>query len=310
MKLNLRPNSHFARFIFPAIFVLGLILQASAELPAGYQNFTPERKQAILWQKIENSEYQNLPPIPAGGWGSIFQKLKSFLTLRETFDTSSDEMPASRGKTKFIHPSGTVFKVLFKPSNTSGYTGIFSQNSQGLARLSLAGNPADIGSYTPGMALKFFIKGQPSVNVAVMYSLEGQGANQNFFKYAFSNHIPKPSSLTLKILGEWFALFVRNPFVLSMDHFAAFENNGLKVQSPKSPWQVVFEPNHQLDINPNSKSDFRIELAQIKPSSLLYTVKAKEKSNSSLVVIGELFAVSRGISSEYGDHSLFFQHRE
>ncbi len=283
---------------------------ASASLPVGYKKLNAEDKQSVLWQKLEAQKYNTLPPIPLGGWGSIFAKLKTVLTLNETFDHTSDEMPAARGQNKLLHSSGSVAQVQFVPSTDTPFTGTFRSGAIGLARLSLAGNPQALGSYTPGMALKFLLDGQASVNVAVMYSLDGQGEDTNFFLHSFSNRIPEPQSLMLKTLKLWFQVFVSNPLVLNVDHFASLNVDGSLVETPVVPYQLYFVPTMALQISNHSLNDFRADLAKIPAGSLLYVVMARRFAGDKAFEIGRLYTTSEMIASQYGDHQLFFQHRE
>jgi len=63
-------------------------------------------------------------------------------------------MPA--GRIKWIHPLGSCGKVKFVYNDAAKqYSGLFRGADNGIARLSLASDPAG-GSFAPGMALKFF----------------------------------------------------------------------------------------------------------------------------------------------------------
>ena len=101
------------------------------------------------------------------------------------------------GRVKWIHPLGVCGKVKFVFNNASkSYTGLFQGADYGIARLSLALDPAD-GHFTPGMALKFFRDNQYSGNIISMYELDGQGHNVNFFQNMFSNIIDPPTDIKL-----------------------------------------------------------------------------------------------------------------
>lgn len=301
-------KTHRSFGIFLTTFFLATLTYA--ELPQNYLQLPAKDKQQILWNKTAAKQYQELPPIPAGGWGSVLTKIKSMLTLNETFDHHSDEMPATRGKNKVIHSSGSVAKIFFQANENSPFTGVFQTGAYGIVRLSVAASPESVGSFTPGMGLKLLIDGQQSVNVTVMYSLDGQGANTNFFANNFSNRIPEPKSLTLKILKQWFSLFVDDPLVLSVDHFAAVEADDRKVENPVIPYQLIFKPTTEVQLSANSKNDFRIDLKTIEPGKTMYQVLAKANANDQPFEIGKIILISKLIPSEYGDHQLFFQHRE
>ncbi|MGE3608144.1 MAG: hypothetical protein AB7I27_01055 [Bacteriovoracaceae bacterium] len=280
-----------------------------AQLPNDYQKFSAAKKQSLLLANVEKTKYATLPPIPAGGWGSILAKLKSFMTLGETFNEVSDEMPASRGKNKLIHSSGSVAGVIYIPSEQyPTFTGIFSSGGLGVVRLSLAGSPESLGSFTPGMGVKILVDGKPSVNVTVMYSLNGQGENTNFFANVFSNRIPKPTGFALNALFQWFKLFAKNPLVLGVDHFAKVKSNGEVVDQPVVPYQLLFQP--VLKLNEKSTRDFREDLKVVRGGTLIYILYATRNDRDKPFEIGRFYTTSDMIPSEYGDHQLFFQHRE
>ena len=67
---------------------------------------------------------------------------------------TEDTMPY--GRIKWIQPLGSCGKVKFVFNDAAKqYTGLFKGADYGIARFSLAADPAAEG-FTPGMALKFF----------------------------------------------------------------------------------------------------------------------------------------------------------
>ena len=104
--------------------------------------------------------------------------------------------------------------------NNEGYTGIFASGADhGLIRLSAAKEP-DMSAgtepkdalerFTPGFGLKFLRDGVPSGNMVAMYSVDG-AETWSFFRMDFSNHVPDPESLALKVLSKKFA--TATPFI-------------------------------------------------------------------------------------------------
>ena len=86
--------------------------------------------------------------------------------------------------------------VEWKDLGGHSYTGIFSGASKGVARFSLAKEPAPPALNTaPGMGLKFLRDGVDSANLVAMFGVDGQ-ESWNFFKNDFTNHIG-PGSLAL-----------------------------------------------------------------------------------------------------------------
>ena len=188
-------------------------------------------------------------------------------------------------------------------------SGIFQTGAVGLVRLSLAGNPHATRTYVPGMGLKLFVDGHPSVNLQVMHSLMGQGKDQNFFKENFSNVIPDPPFF-LWLFTLAFSTAKNPPTVLSVDHLSCIERDGTTVTPDKivPVYQIVMMPNHALDIDANTENDFREELGKIEENSVLYTLSVRQTKNSDLIKVGTLVTRSPFVSSAYGDDRLFFQH--
>ncbi|MCB0411812.1 MAG: hypothetical protein KDD22_04760, partial [Bdellovibrionales bacterium] len=164
---------------------------AWAELPTEYQYWSSSEKQQYVWnQQIVPSEWEHLPELKGLGWDGVLRSLKSLGSLDRSFTHTSDELP--KGRTKLLHPYGTVATVELVSNKNHPYQGVFA-GALGVARLSLAGDPTRLG-FTPGMALKFYRDQGPSVNIMVMQQLDGQKDNQNFFENTFTNALPEPQS--------------------------------------------------------------------------------------------------------------------
>jgi hypothetical protein len=302
IRCTMNRSSSFA-IAFAAFSLCLSDSDARAELPRAYMSWSAEAKEELLWNRIVSSEYPQLRDIEGAGWMGILESLKTLGTLGKSFDHVSDELP--HGRKKLLHPNGSVVRVELVAVAGSSYTGLF-QGASGLARLSLAGDPKKIG-YTPGMALKFFVDGRPSVNVHVMSSLDGQGDDRNFFAREFTNALKKPRGIALKLVAAFFSLFA-DPLHVPMGQLARVDRYGVAVESPSSLAQLVLAPTRDAQIDPASTSDFRLELARIPEGSTLYEVWAYD-SSSSLVHVGKLVTRSRFVASEYGDYQLFFQHQ-
>lgn len=277
-------------------------------LPPNYQSLKANEKLSLLWnEKIVPTAYHVLPPIKFFSIVYKFFKLLSPSYLSVTFKLVSDEFPARRER--LIHPNGSVAKVEWVPDAGIQLSGIFQTGAVGLVRLSLAGNPDAARSYIPGMGLKLFLDGKPSVNLQVMHKLTGQGKNQNFFKESFSNVIPDPPFF-LWLFALAFSTAKNPPTELHIDHLTLIEKNGTTVPAEKviPVYQIVMMPNHALDIDPNTQNDFRDELGKIPDNSLLYTLYARHTKTDELLKVGTLVTRSRFISSAYGDERIFFQH--
>lgn len=278
-----------------------------AELPGNYESLSGFQKQALLTSRIQASQYPRLPLLHFPTCSLILGSIGTALDLKTSFTHSSDEMPGRREKV--IHTYGTVAPVVFEPSPDSPFSGVFSGAPvPGLARLSLAGPPLIIG-YTPGMALKLFVDGKPSVNMHVMNSVNGQGMNWNFFDRDFSNIIPQPKGLMLNLLAIRFALTAKDPTKLSLKDAASVEANGAVPSSIKTPYQVRFAPiKRNVSINSGTAVDFREDISKIPPGTSMYEVFAREYENGPEVKIGTVRTTGEFVASEYGDRELFFRH--
>ncbi|MCC6278273.1 MAG: hypothetical protein IT289_10200 [Oligoflexia bacterium] len=274
-----------------------------------YEALSARAKLQHLWGNVVSSVYSGRLPTKAPN----LLKLLKCSFLMESFTTVSDELPANRGREKAIHTYGSVAQISFRPTNQTKYTGLFRTGAIGLARASLAvqGTP-----FTPGMGLKFLVDGRPSENLQIMYSLEGQGENQNFFANEFSNIVEPPKSLKLKALGFFFGRAAKalgksrldNERTITLSQMAAVEANGTSVSQPVAPYQLIFRPTAEVQMNPHDRTDVRERLALFKPGVVLYQVFARESVDGPLLEVGALVLESSFVASAYGDQNLFFKH--
>lgn len=278
-------------------------------LSTNYQSLTAQQKKVELWNEIKANPYSELPQLNSGiGIGFILSSLNTFSSLAVSFDHTDDIMPI--GRRKIIHPFGSVAPIRWESEKNNPYTGIFQSGGVGLARLSIAGDP-DLLGMTTGMAIKIFINKQPSVNLQVMYSLDGQGNDNNFFAHNFTNNIPEPKSLILKPLAALFALVQNPPTYLPVDHFAAVNRKGVNIDNPVAPYALVFKPSAEVEnlFPSDSTNDFRNDLASLNIGTTIYDIYAlKNKSDRSPILIGHLVIEDHFVASEFEDQKLFFQH--
>jgi hypothetical protein len=155
--------------------------------------------------------------------------------------------------------------------NNEGYTGIFESGADhGLIRLSAAkkfdktkSSAAEAyDNFTPGFGLKFLRDGVPSGNLVAMYGVNGFDS-WNFFKMDFSNHIPDAQGVALTLVAKKFA--TATPFVqyVGLSDIATWDKNGKKTDSPKFPFQLVFEPVMRDHFSDEYTQDFQEQLASI-----------------------------------------------
>ncbi len=318
--------------------IVSLICLASVAVAVTqpYQSQSAQKKQDYLWGKISATPYQDseLPkkdPNPL----VIFRWLTNVDFLLMSFKTASDEMPLNEvlgvnfTRKKLIHTYGTATKVELKITNPGPFTGIFKTGTEfGIARLSLAfqGDPGD--PYTPGMALKILVDGKPSLNFQVMYSLDGQGEDKNFFAHSFSNVIPPPSPNNKKLIliAPHFQEAVdkqqpsgpESPTNLPLLQAASLNADGSPVTNPVVPAQIIFTPHKELLEKADLNKDFRVYLKDIPQDEVLYDVYLvldKKDANTDYDIaltkaqkVGELVKKSEFVASKYEDGGLFFQH--
>jgi hypothetical protein len=271
-------------------------------LGSDYVKKSAADKEQLLWSRISaqpNARPTAWPDSPV----TILGKLTK-LDLDVTGDRRSDELPT--GRVKLLHARGAVAKVELVPAKNTPYTGIF-KGARGVARFSLASNPSG-GSFTPGLALKFFVDGHRSKNMQVMFSIDGQGSETDFFANEFSNIIPAPASFGTGLIGKIFQKVSATPAHLDVAQLATYDHAGHKATSPNAPEQVWFVPTESTHaFHDGAGSDFRDDLAKIPANTVLYTIEAG--TDAARVTIGSLVTRSTMVASEYGDQKLFFKHR-
>jgi len=281
-------------------------------VPPGYESKSAVDKQTVLWKNILDT--QTVDPQPAFPSNFKLSDLYLFSVhyLTKTFRTRGDFMP--KGRSKIVHPIGSVAKIEFIPTPTSAgtqqYKGIY-KGAIGLARISLALNDAPNGSYTPGMALKFLIDGNPSVNVFTLYSLDGQARDRNPFANTLTTNLPTPTSAArfLNLSFSRVKAVKGNPLYLRVDHLAIRDSQGNKETVPTGhPYELHFVPVQTTRIPSNSTEDIRDQLAKVPENSLLYNVEAVDAKDGTPEKIGEIWTRSPFVASTFGDQNLFFRH--
>lgn len=289
------------------LILLSLINLSMSKLPPNYEIKSAEVKQEILWNNSIKSTYSILPNKNPGVFESM--ALLSSKWLLPSFTHESDEIP--NGRKKLIHTYGSVARVEWIANSNHEFTGIFSSGAVGLVRLSLARQGGD---FIPGMGIKLFRDSVPSVNLHVMNRLEGQGNNRNFFQNKFTNNIPDPQSLALKILAEAFSTAVEylkkgsSPMFLPVGHLAKRNREGEQEEYINFPEVLEFMPTQEVQLSSKSKVDTRLKFLSLNAGSVIYTIWAKETKSSNAIKIGKLVLESKLITSKYGDEVLFFQH--
>lgn len=267
---------------------------------AGYDAQPAVAKQAALLSLAGARPYAALPALGSRGVGEhLWDTLNALRrkVLERTFSTPSDVRPP---RTKLFHPFGSVATVVYEPIDGHPFTGLFATGGEGLARLSLA---TDADAYVPGIALKLFVQGEPSVNVHAIPSFEPQ-ASRDFFERAPSNEIPPPTALAIKLFSK-LAQKVADPLRRPVDHVAAVLPDGTPVAAPVAPRRIHFRP-AEVHFPADAEADFRALLATIPPGTVIYTVHAETDQGE--VAIGRVRTRSTFVASDWGDRVLHFEH--
>merc|ERR1719361_3000376 len=170
---------------------------------------TAAEKSEIIWANV----MEDLTP---ADWFGILELPGIFTeSMCPTLRAPGDELPWEEGiisdgtRYKYIHTVGAVGQVEWKNLGGHTYSGIFSGATMGVARFSLAKEPAPPALNTaPGMGLKFLRDGIDSANLVAMYDVAGQ-ESWNFFENTFTAHIPEVSG-PLVFLGAKFYTATNN----------------------------------------------------------------------------------------------------
>lgn len=270
--------------------------------PAGeaYEAGSPASKQAAVWREARALPYGELPRLGSRGVGeSVWDSISALRLglLDKTFAQASDIRPP---RTKIFHPFGSVAQVGYEARPGHRFTGLFATGGAGLARLSLA---TDAETFIPGIALKLFVAGKPSVNIHAIPSFEPQ-ESKDFFLRAPSNEIPPPTAVAIKLFSK-LASRIADPLHRPVDHVAAVKPDGSVVESPVAPHRIHFRP-AGVHFPANSTKDFRELLATIPVGTVIYAVHAETPQGE--VHIGDVRLLSPLVASEWGDRVLHFKH--
>lgn len=296
-------------FFLAALFALptlaGMVLEAQSA----------SEKERHLFELVEKSAYgDNLPEIVGpSAWAATSLLDASYDS--QVFSHPGDIMIT--GRQKLIHGYGTTALVSFSPSVHHPYTGLLSSGApHGIIRISFA-RPPSANELIPGIGLKFFIDGKPSLNVLAMPSLDPQ-SEANIFAHPYTTDLKAPQWSFLKWLLEnrfasalsYVGLGGGNPRSLSLTQLVSQTSMGERVSSPVDPFALVFVPTKELSNLCDSEAyqDFRVQLEGKGKGVPLFEVFAKGSPEGKLVSVGTITATSNFIASAFGDEKLYFRH--
>ena len=281
-----------------------------SSLPDDYVSLPAARKLDLLWQRVATAPYarDRLPVRPP----SLLERRHLFKVghNRGAFEHDGDEVAG--GRDKLIHAHGTVAWVKLDITRPHPYTGLFATGGPALLRVSDAvGGPV----FSPSHALKFPVDGRPSINVFANQMHHHAKRDYDVFARAYANSLPTPTTLDGRLVAHAFQRTARalggtrlysNYLPL---HDAAGQNlDGTTAAQPVVPDRIELHPTGQLHTNAGGEPDWRLELADIEPGAVLFTVHLAGHIDEPAIECGALRLERRFVASRYGDRQLFFQH--
>lgn len=322
--------------VFVALICFSMIFMVDAQVTCvncpDYLALTAQQKQDMIYSRAATGALtSNFNNQYANGATQVFLE-----SMDTTFDRFADEFPS--GRVRAIHGRSALAKIKYTVvSNTLGLTGIYNTGApNGVIRLSLAGDPTN--SFSPGFGIKFFVNGQVSANLVGMFSLDGQGANYNFFANQLKTRIAKPTTtnfLTGIAADVGIARFetgAKPATQLDPDQPSYYNADGTpSAVTPKWPQALYLVPNPALNQSFSTAAhEFRSDLLTIPSNTLLYTVYATLDAAScskcgvgnaepcpdifavggscQVQEIGQITSTSTFVASPYVDNGVFFQH--
>lgn len=214
---------------------------------------------------------------------------------------------------EWIAEEGHPYTGIFK---SGGDTGFVRLSSQDLVREPGETEGGTLTAITATIAVKFLRDGIDSANAVA--NGPPQFTSYDFFENSMlSNTSPFDDFEERKKLNFVQRIRPSTAFVSSVGHFdfAAFEQDGTKVDDPVIPYSLRYEPNPDLSYTDDDYTrTFHEHLADIAPDTLLYTVFAQDKPKSQGGIeqempIGKIYLRSQMVTSTWADEQMFFKHQ-
>jgi hypothetical protein len=294
-----------------------------ASVPSNYESMKACEKQDVLWNKIQDTVYKELPANREFGLFQLMAMSKQEVGVKGK--NYSDFAP--NGWKKYLHGRASIAKVKLVPVAGSRYTGLLQTGAEcALLRISLTYRPTGSRPVAPGLAFKIFRDGNPSTNISALVSLDGQGDDYNFFKNPMSNIVPVGESFGQKMVHKIFLSATNYPEELGANEFGEMDVHGNKVATPVSPRQLFFVPGPGLVFS-SEPHELREDFAKIAMGTVIYQVyAAPEKYNSFNYLmeytpenapsflkesehIADIVTTSEFLASQFGDDGIFFRHQ-
>lgn len=295
-------------------------LREPASVPNNYENLSGCEKQNILWDKITETTYTDLPEFRNFGAMQLMGMARQEVALKGR--NVSDFAP--EGWKKFLHGRGSIAKVKIVPTKNNNYTGIFQGAECALLRLSITFKPTIARGVAPGLALKVLRDRTYSANVSALVSLAGQGKEYNLFKNPMSNIVPIGTEFGQKMVHKIFLSASQYPEELKSEDMAKIDTHGVTVAAAVTPRQLFFVPNPDLKFS-SEPHDVRTDFSTIPSGTLIYQIYAVndkyknfDYSNYAPDNVTTLLADSEHVAdivstsgfkaSAFGDDGIFFRH--
>lgn len=286
------------------------------EEPDGYVGWSAVDKLDWLWNRLilgSAHDRTSLPALVLPFRTAPLTEARIVLDkteLDKALTRTSDLMEP--GRPKLIHARGSVAHVRFVPAPDSPFTGLLAAGAeiQGLLRLSLVARVFGDAAYTPAMALKLLIDGQPSADVLAMNHTVGQGRDFNLFANSMTNDLSETHDElrpAQRIMSFFFRRISKQPRRMVTTHLADRGGDGQRVMEPHAPDRLVFDatPEAKAIFTDRAGVDFRLVLADLEPGMTLFDVDGVLHGET--VPVGRLELLSPFVSSDGGDR-LFFRH--
>lgn len=310
----------FTLLVFFGVETESDIPRTPASAPLNYEAMKACEKQEALWEKVQTSEYKDLPAYRRLHIPELWKMSRQEIGLKGS--RHSDFAP--KGWKKYLHARGALAKVKVVAKENK-YTGIFQGAECALIRLSLTYKVNGSKAVAPGLAFKVLRDGVSSANVSALVSLDGQERDYNFFKHPLSNIVPAGNDIGQKLVHRIFRKVTKYPEELLASDMALVDAQGVKTRNLKAPRQMFFVPTGDLKFS-SEEHDVRDDFLSIPEGTLLYKIyllsdkhkdfdyadytdeKAAEFLKDSQYV-GDIVTTSEFLASEFGDDGLFFRHQ-
>lgn len=298
--------------------------QSELKTPDGYVQWGAEAKADWLWGQIMATAHTaaSRPPLAPPPPRLLFRALQVLRRsgLRVTLERSDDALPV--GRPKIIHTQGSMATIRLVINADSPYSGVLAPPSGsgsvqgvtvGAVRMSLATPSGPSRPVVPGMALKLFVAGQPSLDLLAVNHTNGQGLDPDLFSNSLTHDLTNTHGYLRngqRLMSKLFHRVSLQPRRLSIDHFAAVSSDGVAVEANdrNRPQRLDFVPHPDVRghfaMYP-AGTDFRTVLGDLGAGTRLYDVQAIEASGASHLGVIEL--TSTFVSSSAGDR-VFFRH--